>query len=135
MHICTFPHDQFEVQLAPQRLNIILAEKGNLYLPEASTESIWLQILFTEKGSFTIVGGEKEICLGNSHGHTVTTTPDKSVQTRPGDAAFDTQPQFIYVPEKKCWYCLTQGCLIFPEEMAEVSVGGEYAIRNLGLQL
>lgn len=66
MHICTFPHDQFDVHLQPQRLNVILAQEGNLYLPEASTESIWLQILFTEKGSFTIFGGEKEICLGNS---------------------------------------------------------------------
>lgn len=120
MHIRTFLHDQFDVRLAPQRLNIILAEKGNLFLPEASTESIWLQILFTEKGSFTIYGGKKEICLGNFQGRSVTTNPDKAVQTRPGEAAFDTQPQFIYVPEKQFWYCLTQGCLIFPEEMAEV---------------
>ncbi len=124
MHICTFPHDQFDVHLQPQRLNIILAQEGNLYLPEASTESIWLQILFTEKGSFTIFSKEKEICLGNFHGPSVTTNPDKSVHTRPGEPMFDTQPQFIYVPEKKFWYCLTQGCLIFPKEMAEVSNRG-----------
>ena len=122
MHICTFPHDQFEVQLAPQRLNIILAEEGNLFLPEASTESIWLQILFTEKGSFTIFGDNKEICLGNFHGCSVTTNPNKSVQTKPGEPTFDTQPQFIYVPEKQAWYCLTQGLLIFPEEKAETAL-------------
>jgi hypothetical protein len=125
MHICAFPDDQFDVQLLPQKLNIILAEKGNLFLPEASIESIWLQILFTEKGSFTIFGGKKEIYLGNAHGHNVTTNPDKSVQTRPGEAAFDTQPQFIYVPEKQAWYCLTQGILVFPEEKAEIALIGQ----------
>lgn len=119
MHICTFPHDQLNVKLRPQRLNIILAEEGNLFLPEALKESIWLQILFTEKGFFTIFGGEKEICLGNFQGCKVTTYPDKSVQIRPGKAAFDTQPQFIYVPEKEAWYCLTEGCLIFPSEIAQ----------------
>lgn len=114
MHICTFPHDKFDVHLQSLRLNIILAEQGNLFLPEA-TESTWLQLLFTEKGSFTILGGDKEIFLGNYH--------DKSVMTSPGEGAFDTQPQFIYVPEKQAWYCLTQGCLIFPSETAEVNCG------------
>jgi len=80
MHICTFPHDQFNVRLQSQKLNIILAEEGNLFLPEADAESIWLQILFTEKGSFTISGSNKEIFLGYCH--------DKSVTTNPGNGIF-----------------------------------------------
>ena len=99
------PNEKNEYQLNVNTINVIEGKAGILYLPFVKTLS-QLQVIFTEKGEFTIDGNGVNIHLG------MTNFP--RIETSPGRPTFDTIPMFVYSDEK--WFILTLGNVFVPEE-------------------
>jgi len=100
------PNKNNEYQLNVNTINVISGKAGILYLPYVETLS-QLQVIFTEKGEFTIDGNGVNIHLG------MTNCP--RIEINPGSPTFDTIPMFVYSDEK--WFVLTLGNIIIPDEV------------------
>ncbi|PWU05606.1 MAG: hypothetical protein C5B43_03050 [Verrucomicrobia bacterium] len=93
--------------LQPDCLNLIHFSSGRLILPKVSHLS-QLKIVFTELGKYYIDGGEHLIRLGSTEG--------KVCSLYAGISGYDTQPTFLFSPEKNKWFIISQGDFIFYSE-------------------
>ncbi len=104
--------EQFENQtktyeLKYESINLIYFKTGNLFLPKID-KLCKLQVVFVESGSFTIEGDKYPIVLGEIKG--------MKIQIEVGSVGFDTQPLFIFSPEKNSWFIVSAGNFIFLDD-------------------
>jgi hypothetical protein len=95
-----------EYELCPEAINVIRDTTGLLKLPKLDNLG-QLKVIFVNPGSF-VFEGYRNLKLGNY-------VAPRFI-THPGQPGFDTQPAFLHIPEKECWYCMTVANIIVVEE-------------------
>lgn len=102
--IPTIQNKQNVYELAPESINLVHFNKGRFILPKM-VNLAQLRIVFTEPGTFYIDGGDYPICLGE--------VQEKLCMVEAGVPGYDTQPCFLFTPEKNKWFIISQGNFIF----------------------
>lgn len=93
------------LNIKSEHINIVSCSKATILFPVCK-KLCQLQIAFTVSGDFELIA-PKDISfeMGIIKGFKITTSP--------GNGPYDIQPRFVYLPEKKSWYCIAQGNLTF----------------------
>lgn len=95
------------ITLQPEVTNIILAKECHLTLPEVK-ELTQLKVLLTAKSGDAHFYSSEPIHYGNLQG--------KHLMLNPGFPEAETQPTFVYLPQKKAWWLVGNGIAIFLDE-------------------
>ena len=95
--------DQETRILKPNHTNIIQFDSCDLYMPIVNG-MCQLQIIFTEEGEYRIYGCGKMFKIGKEKALSILITP--------GSMGSDTQPVFVFLPNKDYWQIISFGNFI-----------------------